>query len=572
MGSIWSLGKMDDYILADLELETIIALAGMPVQKELVNPRMPAEMAKRVRVTFRPLPANYGNQIVKRFRDKLEEKLRENGVQVIPWDEAAEVPPGLVSKILRTRKVKSNIHAVVDVKRVYSLMRNILSGVAERIYVHTRKPDRSVMEILKISGWADDFTARYVQDPFNTQIITLMPLEPEFADGATSYDRKIAIGLKNLITTMSEIVMGIAPDRFSLVNMNLSDSIYVNEELDDFILNSLIPKIYAPIKPPVLNRFKKGEYDPSQSLFAGQLAELGRRIEPTSLFPHGSKFSEKVSRLSHRDVVEKILEGRTGVSYGFIAIAEAPGYQGPVTLTKEEWDGLKNVESLKDDKLRQNGEGRWYVRSVIRGEEIYQQVPDIWIVTSRSGSDKTNLNPETDIVRIGLIKGKLYLETPKGVDLHRRDIRPSFDTYVILAQALATALYAPDLIKEGLPILHFHGYPDPTWFGQSEYYSGARNPSLPCGTVEAALLNYSAIYEVANRNGEKIKMLCLVESDHGVNILGLDRDYLINRLSEGVDTGHIMLGGKYLPELKRSSLAHEQDNQNAEEKQAGSNP
>lgn len=545
---------MNSHKLADLELSTIITLAGMPPQKELVNPRMPSEMAKKVRVTFRPLPKDFGNQIIIRFRDKLEQKLRENGVQVIPWDEAAEVPPGMLSKLLRTRKVKSSIHAVVDVKREYSLTRSILSALAEKIYVRTRKPERSVMEILKISGWADDFTARYVQDPFNTQIITLMPLEPEFADGGTTYDRKIAIGLKNLITTMSEIVMGIAPDRFSLVNMNLSDSIYSNEELDEFVLKSLIPKIYAPIKPPVLNRFKKGEFEPSHSVFAKQLADLGRLVEPTSLFPQGSKFSEKITRLSHRDVVEKILEGRTGVSYGFIAIAEAPLYEGPVTVTKEEWESYPAVESVKDVSVRENKQGRWYVKTVIRGKESYQQVPDIWIVTSRSGSNKTNLDPNTDVVRIGLIKGKLNLETPRGVDLHRRDIRPSFDTYVILAQAIAAALYMPELIKNGLPILHFHGYPDPSWFGQSEYFAGARNPSLPCGTVEAALLNYSAIYEVADRNGESIKMLCLVEADHGVNILGLDGDYLVKRLSEGVGHGHISLGGKYLPYLRKSDL------------------
>jgi hypothetical protein len=561
--------KMNNHKLADLELSTIISLTGMPPQKELVNPRMPSEMAKRVRVTFRPLPKDFGNHVIIRFREKLEQKLREHGVQLIPWDEAAEVPPGIVSKILRTRKVKSSIHAVVDVKREYSLTRNLLSALAEKIYVRTRKPERSVMEILKISGWADDFTARCVQDPFNTQIITLMPLEPEFADGNTAYDRKIALGLKNLITTMSEIVMGIAPDRFSLVNMNLSDSIYRNEELDEFVLNSLIPKIYAPIKPPVLTRFKKGEYDPSHSVFAKQLADLGRLVEPTSLFPQGSKFSEKITRLSHRDVVEKILEGRTGVSYGFIAIAEAPKYEGPVTVTKEEWSTFARVESVNDDNVRENKEGRWYVKTVMSGKEIYQQVPDIWIVTSRSGSNKTNLDPETDVVRIGLIKGKLSLETPRGVDLHRRDIRPSFDTYVILAQAIAAALYTPELIKNGLPILHFHGYPDPTWFTESEYFAGARNPSLPCGTVEAALLNYSAIYEIADRNGDKIKMLCLVESDHGVNILGLDRDYLVKRLSEGVDQGHILLGGKYLPKLKKTSLRAEVEDSGLE-KAAGS--
>ena len=137
---------------------------------------------------------------------------------------------------------------------------------------------------------------------------------------------------------------------------------------------------------------------------------------------------------------------------------------------------------------------------------------------------------------------------------------------MILAQAMAATLYMPKLIMEGLPILHFHGYPNPNWFGQREYFAGARNPSLPCGTVEAALLNFSAIYELANRNGESISMLCLVESDHGVNIIGLDRDYLVKRLSEGVSRGQISLGGKYLPYLKKYSPMPDAESGTAEKK------
>jgi hypothetical protein len=51
------------------------------------------------------------------------------------------------------------------------------------------------------------------------------------------------------------------------------------------------------------------------------------------------------------------------------------------------------------------------------------------------------IRSNSDIVRIGLVKGKLFLQTPVGIDLNERDIRPSFDTYVILAQALSAALY-----------------------------------------------------------------------------------------------------------------------------------
>jgi hypothetical protein len=318
------------------------------------------------------------------------------------------------------------------------------------------------------------------------------------------------------------------------------------------MLNSFIPKIYAPIKPPVLNRFIKGEFDPGKSEYALQLANLGRNLKHTDLFPQGSSFSDKITRLSHRDVVQKIFEGRTGVSYGFIAIAEAPKYEGAKELTFEEWEKLSKLDGVNGEIVRQNEIGRLYIKTVMREKLIYQQVPDIWILTSRSGSDKTNLDPNSDIVRIGLVKGKLFLQTPVGIDLNRRDIRPSFDTYVILAQALSAALYTPDMIKEGMPILHFHGYPDPAWFKQNEYHAGETNPSMPCGTVEAALLNYSCVYELANQDGSEMKLLCLVESDHGVNILGPNTEYLISRLTEGTKQGSIMLGGRFLPQLKES--------------------
>ena len=76
---------------------------------------------------------------------------------------------------------------------------------------------------------------------------------------------------------------------------------------------------------------------------------------------------------------------------------------------------------------------------------------------------------------------------------------------------------------------------------------------MPCGTIEAALLNYSGVYEMANKNGNLMNLVCLVESDHGVNIFGPKVDYLVDRLMEGSSKGDIMLGGRFLPELKKVS-------------------
>ena len=543
--------------IADLGLQTIAALAGMPKIKNLVNPKNPAEMSQRVTVTFKPLPKNYRETEISAYRERLRNSLLQNGVSVISWEDATteDSSYGMFSKLMGLRSVKRKVNAVIDVKKKLSPIRWFLSKIAENLYRLARKDSLSVSSILKMSGWADDFTVGYLQDPYNTQVITIMSLDPAFENEDTTYDEKISIGLKNLIANMSEIVIGVSHRNFAIINMNLSDSIYTHDELDDFVLYSLIPKIYAPIKPPVLTRFAVSEYDPQEFEYARKLSALGADLKSTDLFPAGSKFVDAIKRLSHRDVANKILDGRTGVSYGFIALAEPPGYVGDKYIDENMWNSLQEIPNYNPDEVRAASDDRWYVKTILGDGTVYQQVPDIWIVTSRSGCDKTNLNPDSDIVRIGLVKGKLHLEIPRGVDLGRKDIRPSFDTYVILAQALSSALYAPSLIEKEMSILHFHGYPDPCWFGVSEHHAGARNPSLPCGTVEAALLNYSAVYETAAKNGSDIKLLCLVESDHGVNVLGPDREYLVQRLLAGSSEGHILLGGKYLPMLKRQSAA-----------------
>ncbi|MDE0159391.1 MAG: non-ribosomal peptide synthase [Candidatus Dadabacteria bacterium] len=542
--------------IADLDLRTIAALSGMPKIKNLVNPKNPTEMSERVIVTFKPLPKNYPNTEINAYRERLRNSLLSNGANVISWEDATteDASYGMFSKLMGLKSVRRKVNAVIDVKKKLSPIRWFLSKVAENIYRIVRKDSLSVSSILKISGWADDFTVGYLQDPYNTQVITIMSLDPEFENEDTTYERKISLGLKNLINNMSEIVIGVSHRNFAIINMNLSDSIYAHDQLDDFVLYSLIPKIYAPIKPPILTRFSVSEYDPQEFEYAKKLSTLGADLKSTDLFPAGSKFIDAIKRLSHRDVANKILDGRTGVSYGFIALAEPPGYDGDKYIDENMWNSLQEIPNYNHAEVRAASNDRWYVRTLLADETVYQQVPDIWIVTSRSGCDKTNLNPDSDIVRIGLLKGKLHLQIPRGVDLGRRDIRPSFDTYVILSQALSSALYAPSLIEKEMSILHFHGYPDPCWFQGSEHHAGARNPSLPCGTVEAALLNYSAVYETATKNGSDIKLLCLVESDHGVNVLGPDREYLVQRLLAGSSEGHILLGGKYLPMLKRQSI------------------
>ena len=536
--------------LTQIPIATLTGILGLKTQKIQINPMLTSDMAREISVTFRPLPNGYDNESVVEFREKLDTRLRHFGVSVIPWNQACRHQTQSIYNVFRNKKVGKNINAVFDVDRKDTVLRGFLKALAEKIYLLRRRKGMAVMEVLRLSAWADDFVCKHIQNLNSTQIITMAPFDDEFCNHNSTYNRKITIGLFQLTKYMSEMVIGVDSEKFSLVNLNLSDSVYPNEGLDNFLLKSLVPKLFGPVTPPLLNKFNISDFNPIESESVQKLSNLSQQIGLTGLFPKGSAFKDKVARQSHVDVIEKMLEGRTASSYGFIAIAESPTYVDAMHVDLSAWNKFSDIEGLDPNYIRISNTGRWYIKVTLKRDVIFQEVPDIWVAISRSGCDKSNLNASADIVKIGLIKGKLQLKMPSGANLSKKDIRPSFDSYVILAQALAVALYMPEMARREVAIVHFHGYPSLHWFESGEYYSGELNPSLPCGTAEAALLNYLAIYDMASKGADDAKLLCVVESEHGVNVMSADTPYLVERLSDGARNGMIQLGGQYLPELK----------------------
>jgi hypothetical protein len=549
-----------------LGLQTIGRLIGGFGQTVTPEYRVPIvnarAMAINLTITFRPLPTGYQNQVVIKFRDELEQQLQTLGATVLPWDEAATAfnydinIPGLNYKHnVQTRAVKPGISAVIDVERPRSPCHVLKQSIAETIYqIYAsyvfKGKTISIARIAKLIGWAEEHAAKYVQDPTNTQVITLMELDREFVDPNLPYQRKIQIGLSTLLKSLSELVIGVSDTEISILNMNLSDSIFPRSELQHFVLNSLIPKVFVPIMPLPLSRFDIGTYDPTQSTYAQQLVQLGQSLAKTTLFPPVAKLSQVIKRQSYRDIVNVLVNGRTGVSYGFVAFAEPPTYIGEPELSESDWNHLSDVEGFSREQLRQNQIGRRYVRLAIKGQPAYRQIPDLWLVSSRSGSNKTNLSLEIDVIRIGL-KGKLCLELPHASTIDAADIKPSYDIYVMLGICLAAALYQPALIENGTAIVHFHGYPAARWFKPNEHCAGVNNPSVPCGTYESGVFNFLGIAELANRDAVATDLVCLLEPDHGANILAPDPEYLISRLSEGCDQGEIELGGKHFQSLRQ---------------------
>ncbi|MBD2448804.1 non-ribosomal peptide synthase [Nostoc sp. FACHB-152] len=553
-----------DFTSTGLSLQTIGRLIGgyyeclaMQFKSPVIDSKV---MAKQLKVTFRPLPKGFNNATVLEFRKELELKLQNQGVKVLTWEEATrefsyEIKFPLVKwkKKMIIRIVKADVNAVIDVERQFSFVGGLKSYLAERFYQFysrfiLKNQKISVAKITQLIGWAEDNIIQRLEDPTSTQVILIKEIDKNFVDSQISYQQKIAIGVNTIIKNFAEIVIGVSDNKISILNMNLSDSIFPRENFDNFVFKSLIPKIYVPIAPLPMSQFEVSKYNPHQSIYATKLVKLSKELATTGLFPSGFKLGEVIKRKSHRDIVDSIVNGRTGVSYGFVAYAEPPQYIGATEISEQEWQSLLAVEGFSNNEVRVNNIGRRYIKTRIKNKYVYKQIPDIWLVSSRSGANKTDLNLECDVLRMGL-KNQLCLQIPEGIDPQEVDIKPSYDTYVLVAIALATALYAPELIQEGAPMIHFHGYPAKEWLKSNEYYAGVENPSVPCGTYESGVFNFLSIHDIADKVDNNIVLASLIEPDHGTNIITSNLDYLLARLATGIKHEQIELGGKHFASL-----------------------
>ncbi|WP_414570039.1 hypothetical protein [Nostoc sp. CCY 9925] len=548
-----------------LNLQTIGRLIGGFAQQSSVEYKPPIIdpkiMAQKLIVTFKPLPSSYNNQEILKFRQELQEKLKYYGVKILSWEEAiAEFNYDLILPIINKKKnfkfkgVKSEVNAIIDVEIPPSFIRKLGIFAAETVYqiystliLNDRKIP--VIKIARLSSWAEDYAAKYVDNPSKTQVIVITNIDHDFINPLIPYKQKINIGLNTLIRTFSEIVIGVSSDKISILNMNLSNSIFTRNEISSFVLKSLIPKVFVPIAPLLLSRFEVEQYNPQESTYAAKLVTLGQELASTGLFPPGFKLDKVIKRKSHRDIVSIIINGRTGVSYGFVAYVEPPQYFGEIEITKNQWENLLPVQGFSNNEIRQNDKCRRYAKIKKLEEYVFRQIPDIWLVSSRSGSNKTDLNIADDVIRIGL-KEKLYLQLPKVIRSELVDMKPSYDIYVMLAISLSAALYTPELIENGAPIVHFHGYPAFDWFKPNEYCIGVDNPSVPCGTYESGVFNFLGISSLANQQPSNISLVSLIEPDHGANFIANDLEYLVQRLKDGCTQGQIELGGKHFSSLK----------------------
>lgn len=451
----------------------------------------PSEMAKSLTVTF--FPPHEQSETLRSFSENLRTALAKSGVQILPYPDALDpekpgkVKPGIV--IIEQGEGKSEDLAIHHVSGLYQ---NPLVAIYDSP-VPVRQTD-SLQEIL---------------------------------DAITGV----------LAWNMTHIPIFASDDNWTFCTMN---GAVVDCSLGDGfqgqVLNRLIPKLAAQVIPPQKDEFiiRHGALDLSSGKYDNHIEDLfesSRLWKQNGLMlSHTSVNDLKYRGTLYRRIVSSYLDGRTGMSYGFLA-RQLPTHISPA---------LKRSEHPESETLRwtTNGtatsDGKTLAKLHVLGEEWIVPIPDVWVLGTRSGCDKANLDPAKDLIRLGLEQGTIILETPRSIN--EEAVRPSYDTLAILAHCLGNAVVASILLaldenayfprilsQNGLTLSHWHGYLKDDAVPTGYVSHGANNPPVSCSTSQSAIYAFAGkirALEAVLSQGLTYRGDIHLEPHHGLNVIG----------------------------------------------------
>lgn len=448
-------------------------------------------MAEALTVTF--YPPHKSNKRLDQFVSNLKKSLNNIGVHLIPFEEALnkdrKVKPGIV-----VFEQGEGEDANLAIRNVSTLYNNPIAGIFDK---NLEIPDNPTLQ--------------------------------------ETLDSIVSVLAWNLI----HIPIFIGDKSWSMCTMNGSVIECNNpKNPENDILHSLIPKLAAQVVPP--NRemitFREGKLDAEKEGYTTFIDDFVNAAiiwrKNGLMLAHTSIEDLQYRNRFYKKIVSRFLDHRTGMSYGFlvkqlptnvhsaIRLAEASD-----TFKNANWNG-RNFTEIEGDR---------YVKVIHSGNEWIVKIPDIWLLSTRSGCNKTNLNPKQDILRLGLYNGEITIDTP--VQVSARECRPSYDTYVILAHAIGNVISAsiiqsehknaafPVALQEnGLSISHWHGYPDKEFPLAGYVTHGDDNPPVSCSTPQSAAYAFTGKFKALERLPGSINMYrgdIHIEPHHGTNISGV---------------------------------------------------
>ena len=300
------------------------------------------------------------------------------------------------------------------------------------------------------------------------------------------------------------------------------------------VRNTLVPKLTAQVVPPRGEELdiEQGALETGTGEFEGIAEDF---LECSALWgsnacllTHTSTEELEYRSNFYKRIVARYLDERSGMSYGFFA-RQLPVSAEPALIFEE---------SGSTDDHGEHEAGK--VRIRVQGHIMLVPIPQVRVITTRSGCRKNHLETKNDLVEIGLMqrngRQRAYLKTPRSCP-PEIVVKPSFDTLTILAHALGNALTASILMtlrpeasfprhlaRFGTSMTHWHDYPESGLLPEGYHLHGEENPPVACSTPQSAaysLLGKIAALEHALEEGTAYRGDVHVEPCHGTNIVGM---------------------------------------------------
>lgn len=492
------------------------------------------DMARTLVVTFFPCNEKTVSPAVLRFAKELKSAFERLHVTVLPYVDARKrVPLWRVLKRMVFVAANNIVYLISfpfgrERKRIWMPL-SLFRYLVRRVKI---KRGISVIALgeLPSGNLPIDYTASFRE----SSVVTILDM-PAGISRDTPFSVHFDTAIKLFAYHMSNIIIAADDKDWLLYNFNASHPFYsIHNNFEENLLSALIPKLAAPMRPHTFKDFifDRTQFDPDKEPYRALIADMkegGALLERAGLYPPGKKIADLPFRNSYYRWIGKVhLDNRSGMSYGFLArqlpteIAEAYSAE----------EAKARFGRVPEDECFTHGDTMYVFLHLPQGA-LCVRVPPVWILTQRSGANKTRFNPKTDLVIMGLSSGKMFLRAPKHSKLDS-GFRPSYDTKVILAHAVGNALVASALRflfpknnfsrileESGLALAHWHGYIHPEQTPDGWHAYGFDNPHVACSTAQAALYAiHGKMRALAHSLKEKKEFSgdIHIEPQHGSNV------------------------------------------------------
>lgn len=235
-------------------------------------------MIENLTVTFFPFHKTTDKEILT-FREKLEAVLKDLGVNILLYEQA----------LGKRDKIKKGIAIIA-------------TG----------------------DGEPGNLAVDHVMNPRNNPIVTIVKEPPTLLDETASFEEHMNIAIKLFAYHMSNIIICAGKKEWIVYSLNGYSPLYkIEEDFSRRVSRALIPKLTAPIRPPLLSEFKIEEWDIDTRAsfdrrYIKDIVEASRLFKKTALYPPARALETLSFRSTlYKKIGKRYLDRRSGMSYGF---------------------------------------------------------------------------------------------------------------------------------------------------------------------------------------------------------------------------------------------------------------